>query len=168
MALGIDLLHVDELARLLTRPWFRAYAYAPEELAVADSLGAGRAREFLAGRFAAKEAVVKALGTGARAGVVPRQVAVLRTAGGAPRVRLSGAAARRAEHLGLRDITVSITHKRGLVVAAAVGVPGDEPGAATVAGLIADALDRRDRDTAPGEERQEQHTPVRQFTTEGA
>ncbi|GAA0482630.1 holo-ACP synthase [Streptomyces stramineus] len=139
MWLGIDVLHADELARLLDRPWFRAYTYAPEELAVAGTFGTPRAREFLTGRFAAKEASLKALGTGVGAGVTPRQVAVLRAAGGAPYVRLSGAAARRARDLGMGAITVSITHKQGLVIAAAVAVPADasRPGAPTAAGVAA-------------------------------
>ncbi|WP_051966302.1 holo-ACP synthase [Kitasatospora mediocidica] len=123
MWIGIDVLHEDELDVLLERPWFRDYTYAPEELATAESFGARRAREFLAGRFAAKEAALKVLGTGVGAGVTPRQVAILRSDGGSPVVRLSGAAARHAEARGIAAISVSITHKRGLVVAAAIGVP---------------------------------------------
>ncbi|MDH6134309.1 holo-[acyl-carrier protein] synthase [Kitasatospora sp. MAA4] len=120
LSIGIDVLHEDELDALLERPWFRSYTYAPEELATADSFGAQRAREFLAGRFAAKEAALKALGTGVSDGVTPRQVAILRAPGGTPVVRLSGAAARHAEAHGIAGISVSITHKRGLVIAAAI------------------------------------------------
>ncbi|KJK56571.1 holo-ACP synthase [Saccharothrix sp. ST-888] len=123
MWIGIDVLHEDELDALLDRPWFRRYTYAPEELATAESFGADRAREFLAGRFAGKEAALKVIGTGVGAGVTPRQVAILRTDGGAPLVRLSGAAARHAGARGIAGISVSITHKRGLVFAAAIGVP---------------------------------------------
>src|SRR6185437_5974783 len=63
-SLGVDVLRVGDLDRLLTRDWFRRYVYADAELAIASDFGAGRAREFLAGRFAAKEAIAKALGTG--------------------------------------------------------------------------------------------------------
>ncbi|AEW96627.1 holo-acyl-carrier-protein synthase [Streptantibioticus cattleyicolor NRRL 8057 = DSM 46488] len=119
----MDVLHEDELAALLRRPWFRAYTYAPEELAAADAFGERRAREFLTGRFAGKEAALKVIGTGVGAGVTPRQVAILRTEDGGPVVRLSGAAARHAEARGIADISVSITHKKGVVVAAAIGVP---------------------------------------------
>lgn len=121
MLLGVDLLALSELDRLLTRSWFREYAYAAEELATADELGESRRREFLAGRFAAKEAVVKALGCGYGGGVTPRQAAVLRADGGAPRVRLSGALARAADELGLTELDVSISHKTGFVVAVAIG-----------------------------------------------
>lgn len=123
MWIGIDVLTEDELSGLLGRPWFRAFVYDAGELAFAEGLGEGRAREFLTGRFAAKEAVLKVLGTGVGAGVTFRQVAVLRAAGGAPEVRLSGAAARRARECGIGAVEVSVTHKKGLVMAAAIGVP---------------------------------------------
>lgn len=123
MWIGIDVLAEGELSTLLRRPWFRAYIYDADELALADDLGESRAREFLTGRFAAKEAALKVLGTGVGQGVTPRQVAVLRAEGGAPVVRLSGAAARRARDRGIGGVSVSITHKHGLVVAAAIGVP---------------------------------------------
>ncbi|GAB3981105.1 4'-phosphopantetheinyl transferase superfamily protein [Plantactinospora veratri] len=64
MRLGIDLMSVDELDRLTRRAWFIRYAFADAELAHADRLSGERRREFLAGRFAAKEAVLKVLGTG--------------------------------------------------------------------------------------------------------
>lgn len=133
MWIGIDVMTEGELGDLLGRPWFRAYVYDAEELALADSFGAERAREFLTGRFAAKEAALKVIGTGVGAGVTPRQVAILRADDGAPVVRLSGTAARRARERGIGAVNLSITHKKGFVVAAAIGVPapcrhrGDRP-----------------------------------------
>ncbi|MEV0635583.1 holo-ACP synthase [Streptomyces sp. NPDC050619] len=127
MWIGIDVLAEDELDGLLSRPWFRAYVYDADELALADNLGESRAREFLTGRFAAKEAALKVIGTGVGAGVTPRQVAVLRDESGAPVVRLSQAAARHARARGIDNLNVSITHKRGLVVAAAIGAPRFPP-----------------------------------------
>ncbi|AYN40136.1 4'-phosphopantetheinyl transferase superfamily protein [Streptomyces dangxiongensis] len=123
MWIGVDVTHENELAALLARPWFRDYTYAPEELQTAASFGAERAHEFLTGRFAGKEAVLKVIGTGVGAGVTPRQVAILRAHGGAPQVRLSGAAARHARDRGIAGISVSVTHKKGVVVAVAIGVP---------------------------------------------
>jgi holo-[acyl-carrier protein] synthase len=121
MVLGIDVLRVDELDRLLCRWWFRQYVYAGEELAVAGQLGWSRGREFLAGRFAAKEAVVKALRLGYGGDVTPRQATILRAASGAPVVRLGDALTRAARDLGVAELTVSISHKRDLVVAVAIG-----------------------------------------------
>ncbi|MGC5362326.1 holo-ACP synthase [Streptomyces sp. DT24] len=123
MWLGADLLYLGELDRLLGRSWFTSFVYTPEELATAESFGPARAREFLAGRFAAKEAVLKVLGTGMAGGVRPCQVAVLREDDGAPAVRLTGAAAARAATLDLHEISVTITHKRDLVLAVALGLP---------------------------------------------
>ncbi|WP_394430886.1 holo-ACP synthase [Streptomyces sp. SGAir0957] len=123
MWIGADLLHLGELDRLLGRDWFRSFVYAPEELVTAEGFGPDRAREYLAGRFAAKEAVLKVLGTGMAGGVRPCQVAVLREDDGSPTVRLSGTAAERAADLGVRRISVTITHKRNLVMALALGLP---------------------------------------------
>ncbi|MER6667107.1 4'-phosphopantetheinyl transferase superfamily protein [Amycolatopsis japonica] len=118
MRIGADLLYVGELDRLLARPWFRAYVYAESELATAAGFGPDRCREFLAGRFAAKEAVAKAIGTGFADGVTPRQIAVERADSGAALVVLTGAAAA----LGVVDVQVSITHKADLVLAVALAV----------------------------------------------
>jgi holo-[acyl-carrier protein] synthase len=125
--IGIDIVHEHELDALLRRAWFRAYTYAPEELAIAASFGEERAREFLTGRFAGKEAALKVIGTGVSGGVVPRQVAILRAASGEPMVRLTGVAAQRARERGVADIAVSIAHKKGMVVAAAIGSAVSEP-----------------------------------------
>lgn len=132
MLLGVDLLAMNELDRLLTRSWFREYAYTAEELATADELGESRRREFLAGRFAAKEAIVKALGCGYGGGIAPRQAAVPRAENGAPRVQLSGALARAADELGVAELDVSISHKTGFVVAVAVGRVRTRPAAVRI------------------------------------
>ncbi|MGA5896984.1 holo-ACP synthase [Streptomyces venetus] len=127
MRIGIDVLGLGELDRLQARSWFRRYTYAPEELTLADGFGRERAREFLAGRFAAKEAVLKVLGTGCRGGLLPRHICVTRGARSAPLVRLTGAAQRRAAEIGLTDLTVSIAHKGEHVVAVALGRGDHEP-----------------------------------------
>lgn len=123
MRIGIDLLHLDELDRLLTRSWFREFTYDPAELAQAEEFGPERAREFLAGRFAGKESVLKALGTGFARQTRPRQVAILRTPLGAPEVHLAEEAAARVRDLGIGEIQVSITHKSNLAMAVALALP---------------------------------------------
>ncbi|PRY38132.1 holo-ACP synthase [Umezawaea tangerina] len=121
MRLGIDLLTRHELDGLLTRRWFRRFAFADAELAHAESLAAERGAEFLAGRFAAKEAVLKVLGTGLFQGVVPSHIAVTRDPSGAPAVLLRDSACTAADAAGISRVTVSITHKGELVAAVAVG-----------------------------------------------
>lgn len=76
--------------------------------------------EHLGGLFAAKEATLKALGTGWAQGLSFRHVEVVRREGGAPSVRLHGAAAERSERLGTRRVHLSITHERRHAAAVAI------------------------------------------------
>lgn len=121
--LGVDLLDRGELRRVLGRRWCLEYLFAPAELAHGDALGPGRRAEFLAGRFAAKEALLKVLGVGLFDGVAPRDIAVVPLPGGAPEPRLAGSARRAADAAGLDTFAVSITHKADLVAAVAAGWP---------------------------------------------
>ncbi|MBE3566679.1 MAG: holo-ACP synthase [Thermogemmatispora sp.] len=75
----------------------------------------------LAGRFAAKEAISKALGTGLR-GVAWREMEIVQLRSGRPSVRLYGRARRRAEELGLSALDVSIADLQGFAIAVAVAV----------------------------------------------
>ncbi|WUH89475.1 4'-phosphopantetheinyl transferase superfamily protein [Streptomyces sp. NBC_00433] len=143
LRLGVDLLRAGELDRVMGRGWFTAHVYAPGELAEAAALGPARRREYLAGRFAAKEALLKVLGRGLFQGVAPRDIAVLRRPEGAPAVTLGGSAARAAADLGLDAFAVSLSHKDDLVAAVAAGWrghAGDPRPAAGAAPLLAAAI----------------------------
>ena len=70
----------------------------------------------LAGRFAAKEAAMKALGTGHSRGVLWKDIEVVR-GGGPPQLQLHGGAARRAESMQVRRSLVTITHSETLALA---------------------------------------------------
>ena len=70
----------------------------------------------LAGRFAAKEAAMKALGTGHSRGVLWKDIEVFRH-GGPPQLRLHGGAARRAEQMGVQRSLLTITHSDALAMA---------------------------------------------------
>jgi holo-[acyl-carrier protein] synthase len=124
-AVGIDLLAIPRFRRVLDRhsERFLRRIYTPEEVAYCR----GRVPE-LAARFAAKEAVMKALGTGIR-GAGWRDIEVLPDRRGKPLVYLYGRAKSRAEEIGLRALDVSLTHERDFAVAAVVGVreDGDDP-----------------------------------------
>jgi holo-[acyl-carrier protein] synthase len=130
-AIGIDLLEVERLERALARrPRLAGRLFTEAERRYAGA----RARPglHLAARFCAKEAVVKALGLHAFAF---RDVEVVAGAP-APTVRLAGAAATRARHLGVAPL-VSLTHERSVAGAVAVLAPapdGGEPGAAALTG----------------------------------
>ncbi len=114
---GVDMVEIDRIAAAVTR-WgdrFLQRVYTPGEIAFCR----GRA-ERLAARFAAKEAAMKALGTGRR-GVGWREVEVAREPGQAPRILLHGRASRRAEFLGLDGLAVSLSHSRAYAIASVVG-----------------------------------------------
>ena len=115
MGVGIDLLEIDRLERaLLRRPRLAERLFtAAERAAVA---GLARPAPHLAARFAAKEAVVKALGLPAFS---PHEIEIAGGRGGPPHVRLQGRAAARAAELGA-DVEVSLTHSRGMAAAVAV------------------------------------------------
>jgi holo-[acyl-carrier protein] synthase len=70
----------------------------------------------LAGRFAVKEAAMKALGTGHSHGVIWKDIEVVR-AGGPPQLRLHGGAARRADAMQVRRTLVTITHAQTIAMA---------------------------------------------------
>lgn len=115
---GIDLLEIDRLERALQRrPRLaeRLFTAAEREYAAARA----RPGRHLAARFAAKEAVVKALGMSGGFGF--REIEVV--AGEPPTVRLSG---RAAEAAGGRRIDISLTHSRDNAAAVAVAAPLDQ------------------------------------------
>jgi holo-[acyl-carrier protein] synthase len=115
-AVGIDLIEIDRVRHVLERhpERFIRRVYTPLEAAFCR----GRVPE-LAARFAAKEAVMKALGTGARS-VAWRDIEVLPDRRGKPLVYLHGGARARAEHIGLQAIDISLTHLKDFAMAAVV------------------------------------------------
>ena len=115
-AVGIDMIEIDRVRKVLRRhpERFLARVYTPEEAAFCR----GRVPE-LAARFAAKEAVMKALGTGARS-VAWREIEVLPDRRGKPLVYLYGQAQARAEHIGLEAIDISLSHLESFAIAAVV------------------------------------------------
>lgn len=115
-AVGIDMIEIDRVRRVLERHprRFIDRVYTPEEAAFCR----GRVAE-LAARFAAKEAVMKALGTGARS-VAWRDIEVLPDRRGKPLVYLYGGARERADYIGLDAIDVSLSHLESFAIASVV------------------------------------------------
>jgi len=118
MVVGVDLVEIARVERALARHGerFLARVFTPAEL-----LYSRRRVPELAARFAAKEAVSKALGVGVRMlaqdGVGWREVEVLGDQRGRPEVYLHGRAAERAAELGLTEWAVSLSHTREYAVA---------------------------------------------------
>ncbi len=120
VGLGLDLAQIERVQSFIERRGQRALdrVFTPGEQAYCDS----RASRFAsyAGRFAVKEAVMKVLGTGWRAGVRWIDIEVVRDPGQAPRVELHGETGRIAERRGIRSLHITITHDAGLAAAVAV------------------------------------------------
>jgi holo-[acyl-carrier protein] synthase len=117
---GLDLVEIDRIKRTLERHGDRFLARVYTEREIQDSEGR---TESLAARFAAKEAVMKALGTGA---MDFREIEVFRDPGERPRVRLHGRARAQAEKLGPHGIALSLTHSQ-TTAAASVTVWSEAP-----------------------------------------
>jgi len=120
VGVGVDVIEVERLQRTLSRygQQFLAHVYAEEEQQDAPE-GEGKAA-YYAGRWAAKEAVAKALGSGIGRECAWTDIRVLRSANGRPEIRLHGAGARTAAALGIDHVHVSISHVKRLACASAV------------------------------------------------
>ena len=116
VGIGIDILSVARMARAIERGQERLLErlFTPGEQADA---GGVRTSERLAARFAAKEAALKALGTGWSMGIAWRDVEVVSAPSGQPALRITGRAAERARELGVTRSHVSLSHQDGMVAA---------------------------------------------------
>jgi holo-[acyl-carrier protein] synthase len=119
LGLGIDIVELERIGRLhrlhgqrfIDRFCVPGEVQAREDQALIEHLG---------GIFAAKEALLKALGTGWAQGLGFLQLEIVRRPGGAPAVRYNGRAKERAEELGVHRTHLTITHERAYAVAFAI------------------------------------------------
>lgn len=120
---GVDIIEIPRIKQVLDRygQRFLNRVFTPAEIAYCR----GRAPN-LAGRFAAKEAAMKALGTGVR-GVSWKDIEVIRADSGAPSLRLHGRAEKRAERLQMSEMSLSISHSREYAVAFVVAQREETP-----------------------------------------
>jgi holo-[acyl-carrier protein] synthase len=117
---GTDIVDVARVDGLIRRHGekFLGRIFTAEEIAYCSSMA--RAGEHFAGRFAAKEAVLKALGSGLFSGPMLTEISVRRDPSGAPVVNLTGSAERRARSLGISRIRISISHTATVALAVAI------------------------------------------------
>ena len=121
LGIGVDVVDVARMKRALSRhPTFEDRVFTDEEVAYCTR--GGTAAECYAGRFAAREAVIKALG-GLR-GAKWKDISVVRAPTGAPSILLAGAAAARSSMLGIERVLISFTHERNMAVAFCLAVRG--------------------------------------------
>jgi holo-[acyl-carrier protein] synthase len=117
VGLGLDIVEIDRIEQALTRRGgaILRRLYTAGEVAYCE--GHKNKFERYAARFAAKEAAMKALGTGWRLGVRWRDIEVLNAPGGKPGLRLEGVARQIANALRVGNISLTITHSGNLAVA---------------------------------------------------
>ena len=121
---GVDIIEIPRIRRVYERYGrrFLRRIYTSGEIKYCR----GRPPQ-LASRFAAKEAVMKALGTGVR-GIRWKDVEIVRIGGRAPTIELHGTALRRADRIGILSLAVSLTHSKEYAVASVVGERRDPAG----------------------------------------
>jgi holo-[acyl-carrier protein] synthase len=120
--LGTDIVEITRIREMIERhgEFFLERCFTPKEIAWAQKYKDNASR--FAGRWAAKEAVVKALGTGFVRGVTFHDIEILPLHTGQPTVQLTGGAQKMATQLGISEIKISISHSEDYAVATAIGV----------------------------------------------
>ncbi len=115
-AIGVDIIEIGRIDRAISewRDTFLNRIYTRAELESYHNVSS------LAVRFAAKEAVAKALGTGVK-GVNWRDIEILTNEDGAPLIRLCGRALERSREIGIARFSISMSHSREYAVAFVVG-----------------------------------------------
>lgn len=121
IAHGIDLVEIARIEAMLDEhgPQFAGRCFTEKEQAYADAAPRMRAQRYAA-RFACKEAVLKALGTGWRDGISWRDIEVLREPSGQPKVALTGRCAELAVDMGIVHWHVSLSHTPTSAIASVI------------------------------------------------
>lgn len=117
VGLGLDLAEIDRIGAAIERHGrpILERLYTPHEIAYCETHK--NRFERYAARFAAKEAAMKALGTGWRLGVRWRDIEVRKEPSGKPTLNLEGVARQFADRLGVKNISLTITHSGNLALA---------------------------------------------------
>jgi holo-[acyl-carrier protein] synthase len=116
IGIGMDATEIDRIEAAVARFGDRFLHRVFTEGEIAYATRRRNPAPHLAGRFAAKEAAMKALGTGHSQGVLWRDIEVVR-AGGPPQLRFHGGAARRFERMNASSSLLTITHSQTLAIA---------------------------------------------------
>jgi len=127
LGIGTDIIECLRVAQMIERHGeiFLTRVFTTYEVEYCSARKA--ATQHYAGRFAAKEAVLKALGTGWTRGIHWRDIEVRNDMGGKPRIALSGGARELCEKMGIAEMHISISHCRTHATAYALAVGRDPP-----------------------------------------
>ena len=126
VGIGTDIVECLRIAQMIERhaESFIQRVYTPLEIEYCSSRKA--ATQHYAGRWAAKEAVLKALGTGWIRGISWRDVEIRNNPGGKPSIALAGGAREVCEQNGIVEVQISISHCRSHATATAIAVGPDD------------------------------------------
>ena len=122
IGIGVDIIEVDRIRDLMIRKGDRLHGYVFTDIEMDVAQGGHYPR--LAGRFASKEAVSKALGQGI-SGIGWNEIEIANEPSGKPYVRLLGRAKQLADKLGVKSVFISISHTNSLAIAFAIAVGGE-------------------------------------------
>jgi holo-[acyl-carrier protein] synthase len=117
IGIGMDATEIDRIEAAIERYGDRFLRRVFTDGEIAYATRRRNPAPHFAGRFAAKEAAMKALGTGHSQGVLWREIEVVRAAGGPPQLRFHGGAASRLDFLRARSSLLTITHSQTLAIA---------------------------------------------------
>jgi holo-[acyl-carrier protein] synthase len=116
--IGMDLVEIEKIALSISSEAYLRKVFTEAEIKECRSVS--NAAERFAGKFAAKEAFMKAVGRGIRQGVWFTQIEVLNEASGAPYVRLYGEMESSMEEMGVKHFHISVTHTRDIAGAVVI------------------------------------------------
>ncbi len=127
IGIGTDIIECLRIAQMIERhgELFISRVFTPHEIQYCQSRKL--ATQHFAGRWAAKEAILKALGTGWRKGISWRDVEIRNEPGGRPVVALRGGARDVIEQLGITEMLISISHCRSHATAYALAQSDNKP-----------------------------------------
>jgi len=125
VGIGTDITDCARIDKMIQRHGVHFLEHVFTQREISYSSSKKRASEHFAGRWAAKEAVLKALGTGWIGGISWKDVEVVNEIGGRPRIDLHSGAKKIADQLGITEILISISHCSSHAIAYAVATKGE-------------------------------------------
>lgn len=117
LGIGTDIASIERFQHNIDKHAERFVGKILSELEIPLYQHTNQKAQYLASRFASKEAVVKALGTGFRDGIIMPDIAILSNERGRPYVELTGPVKALADTLGITDIHLSISHEKQFALA---------------------------------------------------
>lgn len=118
IGVGIDIIEISRIEQAVSRPAFVDRVFTKLEQAYCSNRGVQKASSYAA-RFAGKEAVLKAFGTGLSGGTL-QDIEIINDDRGCPRVTLTGFYANLAKSMGVTQVHLSLTHAREYAAAQAI------------------------------------------------